>query len=50
MRQYRLIPDGNLSCNANGVDLTVLARVNSIVYPNLIYAGQALTIPDFTIQ
>jgi lysozyme len=33
-----------------GVDLTVLARVNSIVNPNLIYAGQTLTIPDVTIQ
>jgi lysozyme len=33
-----------------GVDLTVLARVNSIVNPNLIYAGQTLTIPDVTTQ
>ena len=33
-----------------GVDLTVLARVNSIVNPNLIYAGQAISIPDVTIQ
>jgi LysM repeat protein len=33
-----------------GVDLTVLARVNSILNPNLIYAGQTLTIPDFTTQ
>jgi LysM repeat protein len=34
----------------HGVDLAVLARVNSIVNPNLIFAGQAITIPDFTIQ
>jgi len=33
-----------------GVDLTVLARVNSIVNPNLIFAGQTITIPDVTIQ
>jgi spore germination protein len=34
----------------HGVNLSVLARVNSIVNPNLIYTGQAITIPDFTIQ
>lgn len=33
-----------------GVDLWVLARVNSIINPNLIYAGQAINIPDVTIQ
>jgi LysM repeat protein len=33
-----------------GVDPRVLARMNSIVNPNLIYAGQTLTIPDVTIQ
>jgi len=33
-----------------GVDLWVLARVNSIVNPNLIYTGQAITIPNVTIQ
>jgi LysM repeat protein len=33
-----------------GINLTVLARVNNIANPNLIYAGQRLTIPDVTIQ
>jgi LysM repeat protein len=33
-----------------GVDMFVLARVNNIVNVNRIYAGQLLTIPDFTIQ
>lgn len=33
-----------------GVNMNVLARVNNIVNVNLIYVGQKLTIPDFTIQ
>lgn len=33
-----------------GVDMTVLARVNNIVNPNLIYVGTTLYIPDVTIQ
>lgn len=33
-----------------GVDVTVLARVNNLRNPNLIYAGQVLRIPDVTIQ
>jgi|FLYK01.1.fsa_nt_gi LysM repeat protein len=33
-----------------GVNMNVLARVNAIVNPNLIYAGQTLIIPDVTIQ
>lgn len=33
-----------------GVDMLVLARVNNIANANRIYAGQKLSIPDFTIQ
>lgn len=33
-----------------GVDLTVLAKVNNIANINRIFAGQVLSIPDFTIQ
>jgi LysM repeat protein len=33
-----------------GVDLNVLARTNNIVNVNRIFAGQTLTIPDFTTQ
>ncbi len=35
---------------AFGVDMYVLARVNGIYNVNHIYAGQVLSIPDFTIQ
>lgn len=35
---------------AFGVDMNVLARVNNILNVNRIYAGQVLSIPDFTIQ
>ena len=35
---------------AYGVNMFVLARVNNIFNPNRIYAGQLLSIPDFTIQ
>jgi N-acetylmuramoyl-L-alanine amidase len=33
-----------------GISWRVLAQVNGISNPNLIYAGQVLTIPDVTIQ
>ena len=33
-----------------GVNATVLARVNNLSNPSLIYPGQVLTIPDVTIQ
>lgn len=33
-----------------GVRMDVLAAVNGIANPNLIYVGQVLTIPNFTIQ
>ncbi len=33
-----------------GVNPTVLAQVNGLWNPNIIYAGQVLVIPDFTIQ
>jgi spore germination protein len=35
---------------AFGVNMDVLARVNNIFNVNRIYAGQVLSIPDFTIQ
>lgn len=33
-----------------GVDVGVLARVNNLINPNVIYVGQVLRIPDVTTQ
>jgi LysM repeat protein len=51
-RSYVVVAGDTLARIARqfGFDLTVLARVNNIVNPNRIYAGQILMIPDFTIQ
>ena len=49
---YIVQPGDTLAAIARrfGVNMTVLARVNNIINPNLIYIGTTLYIPDVTIQ
>lgn len=51
-RTYIVQPGDRLSRIAQrfGVDMWTLARINNIWNVNVIYAGQAITIPDVTIQ